>query len=75
MMFLEVLIFGGFVVLMLVVAGPSLLATFFVAVEHGMVPLQMNESKGRHCQPFFIFNIYVARSRGFEIMSSKFVKK
>ncbi len=48
-----------------VAVGPLLLATFFVAAEYGMVPPWTNEYEGGHCQPsFYIFNIYVARSKG-----------
>ncbi len=45
--------FGGFVVLTSVVVGPPLIATFFVAAEHGMVPLSRNKLEGGHRQPFF----------------------
>ncbi len=58
--FLELLnFFGGFVVLMLVVVGSLLLATFFVASEHGMVPLRTNKSKGNIVSHLFIFSIYM----------------
>ncbi len=64
-MFLFFLLFDSFVVLsLMLVKRPTLLATVFALAGFPWVLLRTNQSKGGHCQPFFWFNNFVARSAG-----------